>query len=98
MVGEAEFAQRLAKALFQVILQSRSVKGLGGFGFVGLQRLALDEEALAGEDRRQFLVAGSQRLQFLANAEQPANEIFDMRGEFDEESRFILARRWVQPA
>ena len=47
-----------------------AVEARRGLGLMGLQRLALDEEALAGEDRRQSVMALGQFLQLAADAEE----------------------------
>src|SRR5713226_1456512 len=93
MAGETEFAQRLAELPLEGCLECRAIEGLGRFRPMGLQRPALNEQALAGEDRRQFVMARRKRLQLAANSEQLADEVFDMGGELDEERRFFLARR-----
>ncbi len=91
--AKAASAKRLAEEFFQLGLQGRAVEAFGRFRLVCLEGLALHEQALAGEDRRQFVMGRGQRLHLGADAEQLGDEILDMGGKLDQQGRFILARR-----
>ena len=70
-----------------------AVEARRGLGLMGLQRLALDEKPLAGEDRRQSVMALGQFPQLAADAEEAADEILEMGRQLDQEGRFLLARQ-----
>ena len=56
-----------------------------------LDGAALHEQALYRIERRQFVVPGLQFADFGGDAEQLADEVFDMRGEIDQQIGFRLA-------
>ena len=58
--------------------ERRAVEAFRRLGLVGLEGLALHEQALAGEDRRQLMVARRQRPRLPADAEQTGDEILEM--------------------
>src|SRR5262249_2112343 len=72
--------------------QRRPVEARRRLGLPGLERLALDEQALAGEDRGETMMALGQIQQLAPDAEEPGDEIFQGRRQLDEEGRFLLAR------
>ncbi len=52
----------------------------------------MNELALESEERRQSVVARLQRLYFLGNSKQVAQEILDMRRERDHQLGLLLGR------
>src|SRR5690348_7526031 len=91
MAGKHRFAEELAEQLLEFALESSTIEAFGSFGLVGLESLALHEQALAGEYRREFMVDCRERLQLAADAEEFADEVLDMGGELDQQRGLIFA-------
>ena len=85
----------LAEFRFQLASQRRAVKARRRFGLVAVQGLALDDLALAGKQRRQFMLRCLQRREFGLDAEELAEEILDMRCQREQELRFLPAPEGV---
>ncbi len=89
MAGEGELVERLAEGAGQ--------GSLGGIGIEAFQRLGLDlvpgtalhEQALARVERSEPMVARGQRAHLRADAEQLADEVFEVGRERDDEVRLL---------
>ena len=90
MLEERLLSQRFAEERFQFRGQRGPLDGDGLFlGDAGDSAL-LDEFTFEGEQRRERVVAGGERLDLAGDTEKLAQEIFQMRREFDDEFGLIL--------
>jgi hypothetical protein len=90
-VCEVELGKRGAEPHLQCTAQCRAVERQRCIALVRVDRLALDELAANGEQRRQLVVAGFERAHVGADAEQLRDEILDMRRDGDQQLGFCLA-------
>jgi len=94
-VCEVELGKRGPEPHLQRTAQSRTVERQRRVALVCVDRLALDELAAHGEQRRQLVVAGFERAHVGADAEQLRDEILDMRRDGDQQLGFRLARQRI---
>ncbi|HEX4260172.1 MAG TPA: hypothetical protein VHY76_03660, partial [Acetobacteraceae bacterium] len=92
-LGESKFRQRLAEPGFDGVTERRAVEA-GGIG-IGLERLALHEQALAGVDRVKGFRFVFQRGDFWLDLEQLGDEAVQMRAEGDDQIGFLAAGQAV---
>jgi hypothetical protein len=95
VAGEGELAERLAESGDQRRFQRDRVDGRRGVRLVCVHRLALNEQALAGEQRRQLVVACRQLADLFADAEQLGGEVLEVGRDRDQQFRFGLWRERV---
>ena len=60
------------------------------FGVLAGDGLPLNEAALDGVERREFVVALLQFAAVFLNAEEPADEVFQIRRDFDDQFRSLF--------
>ena len=89
-------ADRGAEHAVELGAQRGSVDQCGGVRFVRVHRLALDELALDGKQRRQRVVARLEGTHFGLDAEQLRDEVLDVRGDVDQQRGLVLARKRVR--
>ena len=89
---EAELAPGPAERLFHLAPERRPVECGRGIRPMRVHRLALDELALDGVERRELVVSRLERAEIGLDAEQRAHEILEMRSERDQELGLRLRR------
>ncbi len=92
VLGEAQLGELAAGEPLELGPQRRSIEARGRIGAVLLRRPPLHEQPLDAVERRERLVAGRERAQFGADAEQLGDEILEHGRERDDEIGFRLAR------
>ncbi len=97
-VGEPELRERLAQRGLQVAPQRRPVERRGRLGTVCVHRLALDEKALDGVERRQLVVPRLERAHVGLDPEQRRDEVLEVRAQRDQQLGLRLARERVGAA
>ena len=85
MIGVTAFGERFEREGFELTLDGESVDLGGLFRRVAGQRLFLDEFALDGVERREFVVLRLEIVKRFIDAEQMADEVFEMRRDGDDE-------------
>ena len=80
--------RRRADSRFELGAQRLAVEGRRLVGLVAVQRLALDDLALAGVDRRELVLRRLQRRDFRFDAEQPGDPVLEVRRNRDQKLRF----------
>ena len=90
---EARFGERLVKERFQLRGYGQAVDRAGLLLGDSADGLLLHEPALQRVDRRQAVVLGLERAQVGGYPEQLADEILDVRRQFDNEIGLLFARQ-----
>src|ERR1700733_14847849 len=89
---EALPGHRFAEKSFQFAAQARAIESFRLILGNTANSALLDELTFESEKRRESVVSRFERLYFLANTEQRAQKIFDMRGEGDDKFRLFFGR------
>ena len=99
MRGERELPalpdQRLAEPSLELRPKRITVEACRVLCLVLVERLALHDLTLAGEERRELMLCRLQRGHFGFDAEQLRQKILELRRERDQQLRFFLARERI---
>ena len=85
--------QRRADARAELARQRRAVERRGGVRLVRVHRLALDEQALDREQRRELVMRRLQRAHLGLDAEQLREEVLEVRRDGEQQVGLGLRRR-----
>jgi len=85
MSRETGFGQRLEDESFQFRLGGETVDGRGFFGSLAGEGFLLDEAPLHGIERREMVMALLKSAQIGLDVEEGADEVFEVRRNFDDE-------------
>jgi hypothetical protein len=85
VVGVTAFGERFEREGFEFTLDGEAVDEGGLFGRVSGESLFLDEFALDGVERREFVVFRLEIVKRFIDAEQMADEVFEVRCDGDDE-------------
>jgi hypothetical protein len=91
--GEAQFRELAAEKRFELCAQSITVEAVGLVGAIFLGSATLHEQPLHLVERRQRIVAQSQRPHLVGDAEQLGDEVLELGRKLDDEIGFGLACR-----
>jgi hypothetical protein len=90
MIGVAAFSERFEREGFEFTLDGETIDQGGFFGRISGESFFLDEFAFDGVERREFVVLSLKIVKRFIDAEEMADEVFEMRRDGDDEFGFLF--------